>query len=155
MARNSDDGKTGEFFAGELAARGYDQASFARAINVSKACINHIIKKPRVSRSTRAVRRIAHVLGLPLDLLPKGNPIRVGIGANVARAREAAGLDVADLAEKLRMSSPDVLRGIESGIQSAPADILVEIAQITGVSVDELYHGHSPKDHRPASVKPE
>jgi len=61
----------------------------------------------------------------------------VSLAKNIVRAREKAGLSQAQLAKKLGKSRSSV-NEYESGEHEPKLDLLVKIAKVTGVTVEEL-----------------
>lgn len=63
-------------------------------------------------------------------------------GARVRSLRQSAGLTQNQLAERLHISS-DHLRAIENGRRGPSIDLMVELAELFGVSLDYLILGRS------------
>lgn len=61
----------------------------------------------------------------------------MSLAKNLVRAREKAGLTQADLAKKLKKSRSSV-NEYEAGEHKPKLDVLLKIAHLTGVPVEEL-----------------
>jgi transcriptional regulator with XRE-family HTH domain len=73
-----------------------------------------------------------------IEMAAKGTPkTEETLGARIARLRRDLGMTQAELAERLGVTQPAV-SDYENGDIRLPADVVVEIARIVGVSTDEL-----------------
>jgi transcriptional regulator with XRE-family HTH domain len=73
------------------------------------------------------------------------------LGSKLRQARRHAGLSLRELARQLSVS-PSFLSQMENGKSQPSVATLYSIAQVLGVSIDELFHteGPLPADDRPA-----
>lgn len=78
---------------------------------------------------------------------------REGIGANIRKARQAAGLSQRRLATRAGISN-GYLSDVEMGRPTVTSDFLVRIAYHLGVSVDSLWHINSPHRTNDRPVEP-
>ena len=73
-----------------------------------------------------------------IDMAVKGTPkTEETLGARIARARRDRGMTQVELAERLGVTQPAV-SDYENDDIRLPADVVVQIARIVGVSTDEL-----------------
>jgi transcriptional regulator with XRE-family HTH domain len=87
-----------------------------------------------------------------IEMAAKGLKAEETLGARIARLRRDLGMTQAELAERLGVSQPAV-SDYENGDIRLPADVVVEIARIVGVSTDELLglKDSAPKAGPPSS----
>ena len=62
---------------------------------------------------------------------------RESLGARIAQLRKDRGMTQAELAERLAVSQP-VVSDYENDVIRMPADVVVELAEILGVSADQI-----------------
>lgn len=67
-----------------------------------------------------------------------GRELRQRVGANIQRAREAAGLTQEELAEAIGKQQPTISRW-EMGVSSPPYSVLIRLAQALDVDVVYLF----------------
>jgi transcriptional regulator with XRE-family HTH domain len=87
-----------------------------------------------------------------IDMAAKGAPkAEETLGARIARLRRDLGMTQAELAERLGVTQPAV-SDYENGDIRLPADVVVQIARIVGVSTDELLglKGAAPRAGAPS-----
>jgi transcriptional regulator with XRE-family HTH domain len=72
-------------------------------------------------------------------------------GARIAQFRKDKGMTQKELAERLGVSQP-VVSDYETGVIRLPADVVVEIAKILGVTTDEIL-GLKPEARSAAGLK--
>lgn len=71
------------------------------------------------------------------------------LGSKLRLARRQAGLSLRELARQLSVS-PSFLSQMENGKSQPSVATLYSIAQVLGVSIDELFHTDEPSESRPA-----
>ncbi|NGM81254.1 helix-turn-helix transcriptional regulator [Paenibacillus sp. 7124] len=60
------------------------------------------------------------------------------VAENIKRAREARGLEAQELARKLGISK-QAISGYDSGRRKWPIDLIPQVADILGVSIEYIY----------------
>ena len=80
---------------------------------------------------------------------PEQVPLEAGgvgqLGAKLRLARRQAGLSLRELARQLSVS-PSFLSQMENGKSQPSVATLYSIAQVLGVSIDDLFHADDPDD---------